>query len=425
MGGLPRWQCSFTYISWGLCACYFIILIVVLRLHHLLLTRHQERWAQKLFLSLAALHSTLRALYFGMWPSIRNLPTDPCSPSVSDEQSAYPWLDTLGLIPVALFLSTFSVNVVFFARVYHILLGQRLWCYRYLLGGLTLVNAAVYILTFTDVATNPSEMLTMLLVYTLTFSTIFIAAGFVIYSVLIYWIVTKMTHAKGISNAAGVLQGPPSGNTKHIAKMVQCSCVCLLCFLVRAATIPIGDQFADNGVVAGIYSFISEVVPMTVMLVLFEPDHDAKFGAPPKPLSNRHHLLTTRPAPKVPLAIEQPRRIEPDDDEFDVGSLDTEADSPMAPFTPMNLPFTPLQQAFAKESDSPVKRGQRGGVQLFSGSPRDIPRVDRQNSFEVPRSVDPRGSIDPLLPRPSPMSDTDYESYSQLKDQPLFMRTDK
>lgn len=310
----PRWDCNFTYVSFGLAIGYFLILLIIIGYLCRLLRSEAKRRAQKLFLGFATLQCIARSLFFTLWPLINH---QACSiPSTNAGSNV--WMDALGTAPAPFFLSAFSVNVFTFARIYHTVLdGQRGW-FSALVVGLVVTNLAIYTAVLSDMAIHQSPVASTVAVGVLSTAAFLVSLGFVLYAVLIFFAVKDRVEAaspsSGVSRSVMV-----RANSNPMFKIVCVAVLCWVCFLVRVGLLPWIDSLRQGAYTIGtitLYFIFSEILPLCLMLFIFET-------APPtrafdEPLHN----------PLLDDQLGQSQDSHVDDPNFWHRSRDWEPDSP-------------------------------------------------------------------------------------------------
>lgn len=192
----------------------------------------------------------------------------------------------LGSIPVFLFLATFSVNVFFYARMYHKVLEQKPSMYKWLVFVLSGSNLIVHALFVADVATLQSELTTGLVVWSVTVVTFFIAVMFFVYANLNYRTVQRMTSTV----PRAVTAKPNPIKYKRVStvctndpflEVSYVAILCLVCFCVRVAVLPVTQIFLKGVYTWPIiltYFIFSELVPLCLMLYIFRHDASSNRG---------------------------------------------------------------------------------------------------------------------------------------------------
>lgn len=278
----PDWTCVFSIVSFSLGGCYVLINIAVAILLVRITRQHgASRKAQKLFLFFSWLQSAGRTAFF----FIRPMTLYPCGDSTITKTTI--WLDLLGTIPAALFISAFSVNVYTFARIFHTVLARQQAHFLCLKAILTLLNVVLYTIT---IASATIDGLTVLMVWLVSFNAFSIACCFMTYAAGVHREVDQRLAQNARRATRGQYRRRASvsqasyyallrtvifdrNSTNPMIKMVFVSTLCLVCFIVRAVILII-TTLNNNGqftwYVSLLYYFVSEIIPISLMLMIFE-----------------------------------------------------------------------------------------------------------------------------------------------------------
>jgi hypothetical protein len=299
MGSDSIWECAETYISIFL-ACEFWALLFVVCYFLLVLfadaTSKGKRQAQKLFLLLAMSQSAGRALYFSVLPSrsyVRsNDSSFTCASPAVDETHFMKGMDglmnVLGTLPACLFLCAFSVNVFTFARIYHTVLSlnrhderrkpsqAQICVFRFVVAFLVVANIVpLCVLLASYSASTPTERsnANYLTVVLISGETIVIALGFTVYALLLFFGVKKRAEEelRKLSSRMGHSDEMMKFNfTNPMSRLLVVAVLCMICLILK----PVVLYFVELGTFSWwqmlCYSTLSEVVPMCLMLAVFQ-----------------------------------------------------------------------------------------------------------------------------------------------------------
>lgn len=296
-----RWDCPFSYIACILAAAYLFLftigLVYVIRI--LSSTRMFQRIAQKLFFLCVQLMTTVRLLYLILWPLLDGS----CSPGVANSEGRA--FDFLGNFPSILFVGAYSITVLTFARVYHKATND----FRKfeLVGAFFLALNLAALITFILDTSLPGFGLLRL--YAFEACCFFLAVVFVWYGAMLYLLAKQRIQGARPELSSDPLVGQPPDSDDAIAyrqlmaqpdleqsssssssaldlyldrpkprnpmkKLVVVSVLCMVSFLLRVAFLLILSLVLDESslsyLILGIYLIVTEVVPVSLMLYIFD-----------------------------------------------------------------------------------------------------------------------------------------------------------
>ena len=218
--------CSFSYTAWTLAVVYLVLFFLVIRyLLNLIKQNSVKKRAQKLFLCILIGQTTLRTVYFTVYPFSANS----CEPSMKgnhgeDTSGAEWWMHLLSNVPAVLFLMAFSVLVFTFARIYHKVLLAGVWFqerrFRFLTVVLVILNLVALVATFGDwaYAASPNSHLQAfvnMLLYTILAVSSILAGFFLLYGTLLYYQVQTIIRASSENAAIGPTSTPHHHHHHH------------------------------------------------------------------------------------------------------------------------------------------------------------------------------------------------------------------
>jgi hypothetical protein len=232
-----RFTCVFTYISIFLTLSYTLLLLRCIIYLYRLFHRHpsNKRRPQKIFLLFTTFTCIGRALYFLLWPATE---TDVCTPTTDNSDNIPLWLTILGTLPPCLFLSSFSVNVFTFGRIYHTILFLQRNRFQLLLSLLLTCNLAVYSLTILAYFGGSDNRDTAFLasIWCLSICVFLVAIGFSFYGLMLYYRMKYVQH-NWTWNSTEYTEIRTGKNPMF--KLAVVSIICLCCFLIRAILLPV------------------------------------------------------------------------------------------------------------------------------------------------------------------------------------------
>ena len=330
------WSCTFTIISLCLAILYSLLLFVCLfySIRLLRLPCH-KRQSQRVFLTLVALQCILRALYFFLWPLLMaDNASQHCIISVEGEHESVMMLIT-GSLPSALLLSAFTINAFTFARIYHTTLNHSILKYRLVLSAMALINvvtytalALLYLASLYNPKTPLSDQAEEMYLYALSCSFFVIAASFSYYGIKLWLGVRSpslrykdtsspsfsavdphypnhnapagsssaystpfLTPSSSFASSTTALPTASSSSwwscglcgirrSYHpMLKLAIISTLCMLCFVVRVVLLPLLSHYTEGEFsfpLLLLYLCLSEVLPLLLVLYLFDPMREGK-----------------------------------------------------------------------------------------------------------------------------------------------------
>jgi len=208
---------------------------------------------QKQFFFLACIHAACRTSYF-FWQLQQNNTPD-CVVSLptgsSDPDMVGVFESILGTVPAAIFLTTFSITLRTFARIYHHATLQQLRRYHYFSIVLWIVNFILYsVMIAAQIAPNGQvrDILTLTMIVVLCCAELFIAWTLLFYSALLY------------------MTAPSS-----VLPLLCASICCFICFSAKAVFI-LSFEFIFDGTYPTsmylLYYVVSEILPFYSMLLI-------------------------------------------------------------------------------------------------------------------------------------------------------------
>jgi len=208
---------------------------------------------QKQFFFLACIHVTCRTGYF-FWELEQKRSAD-CVVTLPTGSSERDMVDTfesiLGTVPAAIFVTTFSITLRTFARIYHHATLQELRRYRYFSIALWIVNFILYsVMIAAQIAPNGKvrDGLTLSMIVVVCCAELFIAWTLLFYSGLLY------------------ATAPSS-----VLPLLCASICCFVCFSAKAVFL-LSFEFIFDGTYPTsmylLYYVVSEILPFYSMLLI-------------------------------------------------------------------------------------------------------------------------------------------------------------